>query len=341
MIQIDETNIRKVILHRLNSDGYESVFSNQLILASDELEEKVLKNIFLKPFVSHATTFEFSHEIKLEFNVLFNLSKSIQEKEDFVDSSIEIAKHLISTSKHPNIKNGDLFIAHFDKIRLDNVQYEGIGIYKFEDKESFIETNVHGKEISMTFRKGLGSKKPDKACLIVFTEEPYTLFVIDNNSNETDYWQHDFIKHRSKNDYVNNTNNYMTMAKNFITEQITDDFEVSKADQIDLLNRSVQYFKSHEAFDKPEFEKEVFHDPNVIESFRKYDETYRETHQVELEENFPISIQAVKKQAKIFKSVLKLDKNFHIYIHGDKELIEQGMDSDGRKFYKIYYEEEN
>ena len=48
----------------------------------------------------------------------------------------------------------------------------------------------------------------------------------------------------------------------------------------------------------------------------------------------------MKKQSRAFKSVLKLDKNFHIYIHGDRELIEQGGDKDGRKFYKIYYEDE-
>ena len=49
----------------------------------------------------------------------------------------------------------------------------------------------------------------------------------------------------------------------------------------------------------------------------------------------------MKKQARAFKSVLKLDKNFHIYIHGDRNMIEQGIDNDGRKFYKIYYQEEN
>ena len=53
-----------------------------------------------------------------------------------------------------------------------------------------------------------------------------------------------------------------------------------------------------------------------------------------------ISAPAVKKQAKIFKSVLKLDKNFHIYIHGNREMIEQGVEKDGRKFYKIYFEKE-
>jgi hypothetical protein len=48
----------------------------------------------------------------------------------------------------------------------------------------------------------------------------------------------------------------------------------------------------------------------------------------------------VKKQAKIYKSILKLDKNFHIYIHGNREMITKGTDPDGRKFYKIYFENE-
>ena len=38
--------------------------------------------------------------------------------------------------------------------------------------------------------------------------------------------------------------------------------------------------------------------------------------------------------------VIKLDKNFHFYVHGSRELIEQGVDEEGRKFYKIYYKEE-
>lgn len=38
------------------------------------------------------------------------------------------------------------------------------------------------------------------------------------------------------------------------------------------------------------------------------------------------------------KLVVKLDKNFHIYIHGDKEKIEKGEDSKG-KFIKLYYNE--
>jgi hypothetical protein len=46
---------------------------------------------------------------------------------------------------------------------------------------------------------------------------------------------------------------------------------------------------------------------------------------------------AVKKQARVFKSVIKLDKNFHIYVHGNRNLIERGTDENGT-FYKICYD---
>ena len=107
------------------------------------------------------------------------------------------------------------------------------------------------------------------------------------------------------------------------------------------MNRSVEYFKSNESFEKEDFEKKVFQNDELIESFRKYDSNYRQENEIDLTESFDISIPAVKKQARVFKSVLKLDKNFHIYIHGASELIEQGVDEDGRKFYKIYYKEES
>ena len=48
-----------------------------------------------------------------------------------------------------------------------------------------------------------------------------------------------------------------------------------------------------------------------------------------------------KKYKISYAILIKLDKNFHIYIHGDRQLIEQGVEKDGRKFYKIYYDEEH
>ena len=56
---------------------------------------------------------------------------------------------------------------------------------------------------------------------------------------------------------------------------------------------------------------------------------------------FEISDYAVKKQSRVFKSIIKLDKNFHIYVHGDKNKIEKGTDHEGRKYYILYYDDES
>lgn len=342
MIQIEDTIIRKLIYHRLNLDNNNSVLSDTLYDFSDEEEEVVLKKIFLKPFLSSTSTFEFMHDIDIELNPLFKLSQSIFEGNDFISQTKNICQHLKTVSKHPNIKDGDLFIMKFDNINFDNKLFEGIGIYKSENKENFIETTKYfNGEAGLNFRKGIGSKRLDKACLILFTEKPYTVFIIDNTSNETDYWQNEFIKVNLKKDDINSTNQFLSIAKSFVTKQFPSEFETTKAGQIDLLNRSVEYFKKNESFDKQGFEQEVFQDSGVIKSFQNFDSKYRKENEIDIADDFLISSQAVKKQARVFKSVLKLDKNFHIYIHGDNELIKQGVDSDGRKYYKIYFENES
>lgn len=342
MIQFEEASIQSIIFHKLNGSDKSPTFSNSLSDFKNDEEEEVLKKIFLKPFLTAYSTGEFSHEINVSFNPLYKLSKSVQSGEDFIEQSKSICKYLNSVSTHPNIKEGELFILKFENIKLNDRFYGALGIYKIENKESFIEPHAPSahKVSSLVFRKGIGSRKPDKACLIVFTEDPFTLFVIDNAKTETDYWQNEFIRMSLKDDAMNNTNEFLALTKSFVTKALPEDITINKADQIDLLNKSVDYFKTHDRFDKQEFENEVLQDENVIDSFRKYNSAHREDSE-DTNYRFDISQQAVKRQARIFKSVLKLDKNFHIYIHGDRELIEQGVDSDGRKFYKLYYQSES
>ncbi len=61
--------------------------------------------------------------------------------------------------------------------------------------------------------------------------------------------------------------------------------------------------------------------------------------QINIAEEFPISEGAVKKSQSKFKSIIKLDTNFHIYVHGDRNLITQDKDENGL-FYKLYYQKE-
>ena len=80
----------------------------------------------------------------------------------------------------------------------------------------------------------------------------------------------------------------------------------------------------------------------MIDAFTQYKQTYESAKQVQLDAAFDIHSSAVKKQEKSFKSVLKLDKNFHVYIHGRRDLIERGVDeTSGKRFYKLYFDEES
>lgn len=341
MIEIQEASIRKLTFQKIGNEFQKPTtpFSYEY---DNEEEEEILKKIFLKPFASSAATYEFTHSIDLDLNPLFKLSKSIFQGNNIETVSQQILQHLKTTSRHPNIKDGDLFIVKYDDVKLNNQHYTALGIYKIENKENFIETNSSSnEEIKLKIKQGISGRKLDKACLILLTDEPYTILVIDNGNNETDFWLNDFLSIELKNDFINNTSQFLSLTKSFITDQFTEEYQTSKPDQIDLLNRSLQYFKKHETFDKSEFENEVLVDKNVIKSFQNFDESYCKENGIDVKSNFEIAPQAVKKQAKIFKSVLKLDRNFHIYIHGSTEMIEQGTDENGRKFYKIFYHEES
>ena len=69
-----------------------------------------------------------------------------------------------------------------------------------------------------------------------------------------------------------------------------------------------------------------------------YKNSFFQTREIETFDEFDISDKAVKKAQKQFKSILKLDKNFHIYIHGRHDLMEKGYDEDQRmNYYKLYF----
>jgi 37-kD nucleoid-associated bacterial protein len=334
-----EAQIEEFAMHRIGSGEAPSVFSDFTVVLKGDEEQEFLRKLFLKPFANMAFTSEFTHAVSLEYNVLHRLCADIHSGKDLLLGSEAIAKHLIDVSQHHNINGGDLYVAKFSGVQIGSALYDAVGIYKFDEKEAFIESKTASGLVEMSMKRGLGTLKPNKAVLVVFTEGTPTLFVVDNNDS-TQFWQKDFIDHRPKHDYVNSTSNLLELTKSFITQQMPQDFTLAKADQIDLLNRSVQYFKSHSEFDRDEFTQEVFAEEGAIKSFNQYSDRFQSENNVELADNFEISAHAVKRQARIFKSVLKLDKNFHIYIHGDRNRIEQGVDEKGRKFYKIYYDQE-
>lgn len=344
-LDFTQVEIKNLITHSVGNKLRDEKFSlsSEPTILADDTKDFLLK-YFLLP-VKTEEFFCFTHSVKLELNDVFDVAKSIfSNSKQFVENSQSIAKLLYEQSLHPKIKEGELNVVLFSNVILDDEVVNAIGIFKSETDTPFLQMDKQSSKFSIKHEYGFEIKGVDKGCIIFNTDQEngYKVLIIDNTnkSAEAQYWKDDFLKVKPIANEFHQTNQFLGITKNFVTKQLDEEFEVTKADKIDLLNRSVEYFKTHDNFDKKEFEKEVLQDTGIIKSFRNFDNNYRQENDIELSDSFEISTQAVKKQARVFKSVLKLDKNFHIYIHGDRELIEQGIDENGRKYYKIYYETE-
>jgi len=347
MIQSNNSQIRQLAVHYVGNQslGEDVEFSESVMEQPDEATIESLMKYFLSS-IKGEELYEFFHESDLELNEVFSYcTKIFKDKRNFFGQGKNIAKHLFTCSEHPKIKGGEFYIAYFSDLVLDDEEFDAIGLFKSETKDRFLKIKKRNSIFNVSSEEGINTSKPDKGCLIFNCEDSpgFKIAIVDNlnKSAEAQYWKDDFLKVKPINNNFNQTKEFLSIAKNFVVKQFSEDFEVNKSDQIDLLNRSVEYFKKNESFDKKDFEKAVFQEPEIIKSFRNYDSNYREEFNLEIDDQFDISKPAVKKQSKVFKSVLKLDKNFHIYIHGDKNLIEKGVEKDGRKYYKIYFENEN
>jgi hypothetical protein len=272
------------------------------------------------------------------------VNKIFDNPKTLLKQSVNLAKHLYDQSIHPKIKGGEFYVVYFKDCIIDGETVDAVGLFKSENKDTFLKVYPAGDGFEIESEKGININKLDKGCLIfnIEKENGYVVAVVDNTNKgvEAQYWVDDFLHIRQRKDEYYNTQNFLSLTKHFIKDELPQHFDISKPDQIDLLNKSVKFFKGKDNFNIGEFTNEVIEQPDIIEKFNQYKSEYAKEYDMKFEDNFTISENAVKKQSRIFKSVIKLDKNFHIYIHGDRNLIEQGEDTKG-KYYKVYYREEN
>ncbi|MFN0049827.1 MAG: nucleoid-associated protein [Cytophagales bacterium] len=348
MLLTSEAQIDQLVVHFVGNKSQEEGFKlskSTISIAEDNLSE-LLKKYFLQPF-KNQEYFHFKHETDLNLNEIYNYcDKVFADPDSFYLQTINITKHLYEQSTHPNVKSGEFYLVYFIGIKLDDETTDAIGLFKSETKETFLKVNQVVDNFDIETDNGININKLDKGCLIFNTdkEKGFRVCIVDNlnRGSEAQYWKDKFLNVIPRKDGYHYTNNYLDLCKNFVTEQMPAEFEVQKTDQIDMLNRSVNFFKKKENFDFNEFTNDVIQETQLIESFKDYKSRFQKERDVSIVDEFDISERAVKKQARVFKSVLKLDKNFHIYIHGNKELIEKGVDeTTGMKFYKIYYKEES
>ena len=344
MIYHDETELKNICINFVgNQTHHEALVTSEQQAEIDDDMRELLKNYFLKPFKTDIF-FEFYDDLKLENNEVYNAVQEIFTNPDILEThSAKLASLLFEASTNPRTKGGEFYICYFSGVILKGESLDAIGFFKSENKDTFLQISPKNENFDLETAKGINLNKLDKGCIIFNTDEEngYTLSIVDGTSKaETSYWMDDFLQIQQKKDDYFDTQETLNIYKDFITKKLPEEFEITKVDQAEFLNNTMDFFKEKKNFDYEEFTTNVLKDPSVIESFGNFKSDYEQDMQVSVSEDFVINNAAVKKQTSSYKSVIKLDKNFHIYVHGNRNLIQQGSDENG-KFYQLYFEKED
>ena len=75
-------------------------------------------------------------------------------------------------------------------------------------------------------------------------EEGFVVKSFDNNKNgDSEYWFDKFCTSSREMMSISARRATLSLYKNYITNQLPQEFEVSKADQADFLNKTINFFK--------------------------------------------------------------------------------------------------
>lgn len=345
MIDFTRSELTHFATHYVGNKGLGETLNltERLIEISDDFLKDTIMRYFISPFKTDIY-YQFKSKNEMHYHdVKSYVAEMFDDRKLFVHNSQRIAEHLYNQSMHPKINGGEFYVTYFRDCNVDGVICDAVGLFKTERKDTYLNVVGIGTEYDLECNNGINIHKLDKGCIIFNTdkENGYKVSVIDSNNKIADcafYWIEDFLNTKMKQNSYFHTSNFIDTCKGFCEEVLTESNNVSKSDQMMMLNKSTSFFKEKDKFDINEFEKEILPQAELKEAFRDYRKTYNDKMDLTAIDDFDISATAVKKNQKFMKSVVKLDKNFHIYIHGRHDYVEKGYDEEkGLKFYKIFY----
>lgn len=343
MIDTIQCNIHGIIVHEVGN----KMNNEKLKISKSELMlgNSIVRMLLLKYFTSSFKIEEYynlHHITQLELNEVYSYATAIfDDPASLYEQSINLAKHLYQQSIHPKIKAGEFYVVYFKNFIINDESVDAIGLFKSENKDTFLKVYSRDERFEIESDNGINVNKLDKGCIIFNTEKEngYLVAVVDNtNKNlEAKYWTENFLHVRPRKDSYNQTQNMLLLCKSFISQLPKDKGKVNKAV---LINKSVEALKSNSVYiDK--FAKQVFEHPELVSQFIEFKKIYQQRMEIEVDNFFESSIKAIKNKSVRQLSVIKLDKNFDINIHGGKEFVERGYDEKrGMYYYQLFFREE-
>jgi hypothetical protein len=345
MIDFSRAQLANFTIHFVGNkgSGEEMTLSEKEIQIKDEFVKETLLRYFLSAFKTDIY-YQFKGKVDISLDSVANACEDLfVSQKNFIAHSKKIATHLYNQSSHPKIKSGEFYVCYFKDAMVDGELCDAIGFFKTENKETFLRVYQHVDEFDVDCESGIIINKLDKGCIVFNTEKKngYKLSIVDTNNRIAEcalYWEEDFLNAIIKPNAYYHTKNFIDASRGFCEEILTEANNVKKEDQRMMLNRSTSYFKEKDDFKLRDFEKEVLVEPEVIAAFNDYRKDYNKRMDLTAIDEFEVSPTAVKKNQKYMRSVIKLDKNFHLYIHGRHDMVEHGFDEEkGMKYYKMFY----
>lgn len=352
MINGTEAVLKSCVIHKINTkpenpeleDRYGVIPSKQT-LDMDGETAGMLKDFFFSGFKAKEY-YNLSGDDGFGENVVFRCAENIFENGDSLyDESLKMARHLYEQGDPARVKEGKLFVTYIQNIVVDGRTADAVGIFKVENTTRFMKLSFDEETFSVGYDEGVNLEKLDKGCLVFNLEKENGYLVAVNDgigrSAGAHYWIDMFLQARQRKDEYYQTQNVISLCKDFVTKELPKEYEVTKADQAVIMNKSMKFFKENDRFDFDTFTEEILPDKQVAQDFRNFKEQKSREQDVVFEDGFAISENAVKKQSRMFKSVIKLDRNFHVYVHGDSKFIEKGFDdSTNMQYYRLFFREE-
>lgn len=319
--------------------------SKELCTFSGE-DAAVLTPPFLKPF-KNLEAKQFAHHASLDLNEVYRYAKTIfRDTGRLPDHGRKIARHLYNTSKHPNIKPGDLCIALVTDLLVDGEPRQALSIIKSESKVPFLEIADTDGNLALIAHQGISPDKIDKGCLVIDqdADDGFLVYTFDKSSAGTHFWMRDFlgVRFRRDDDYM--TRRYADMAVSFAKEGLPGD--VGAEQRTRIAGQAMEYFRERDEFDLRHFREEALREPGVIEKFDQFRDSQAAGEGEDLKENFVIAKKAARQAATRFRSTMKLDCGVNLsftpaFSEEGEGAFERGTDeATGRKFVKIYYRDE-
>jgi hypothetical protein len=154
MVNGKEAMVEEFVVHRIGTDGAPTVLNDHSAVLQGLEEQEFLRKLFLRPFAGLVLTCEFNDD---KSNVLNKLCAKAEKGQDLVELSRSIADHLLKVAEQHEVRTGDLFVVRFHAVELAGAHHDALGIFKFDDKEIFLESRVEANAIGMQLKRGLGT----------------------------------------------------------------------------------------------------------------------------------------------------------------------------------------